>query len=153
MVKKLDFSKAMAQAAAVNKNVTIAAASVGGYSFGVVNSKNNGKRLSFSKALVAALDLEDTVELLPAAADGVLFAAKELPADVSFKGKLSGEGKKICYSGSLVGLITSSFNLDYSGGKTSKSFSNIEIQDVDGIKVAAIYIPMGECADTAEGEA
>ena len=147
-----DFSKAMAQAAAANKNITITTASLGGFSFGIVNSRHNGKRLSFSKALVVALDLEGTVELLPAAADGVLFVAKKLPADISFEGKLSGEGKKLCYSGSLVALVTEAFKLDFSE-KTSMSFSHVEIQDVDGIKVAAIHIPMGESASTTEGEA
>lgn len=149
MVKNIDFAKALAQAAAVNKNITIVTASVGGYSFGVVNSKNNGKRLSFSKALVAALDLEDTVELLPAAADGVLFVAKKLPTEVSFEGKLSGDGKKLCYSGSLVALVTESFKLDFSE-KTSMSFAHVEIQDVDSTKVAAIHIPVG--AEATEGD-
>lgn len=149
MVKKLDFSQAMAQAAAANKNITVTTASVGGYSFGIVNSKNNGKRLSFSKALVAALDLEDTVELLPAAADGVLFVAKKLPTDVSFEGKLTGDGKKLCYSGSLVALVTESFKLDFSE-KTSMSFAHVEIQDVDGTKVAAIHFPFSSEASEDE---
>ena len=149
MVKKLDFSKAMAQAAADNRNTSIAASATGGLSFGVVNSQQNGKRLSFSKALVSALELEDTVQLLPAAGDAVLFVAKTLPSEVSFPGKLSGEGKKICYSGPLVALITDAFRLDYTGGRTSHSFSHIEFEDMGGVKVAAIHIPVGQAADAA----
>ena len=42
------------------------------FSFGVVNSKKNGKRLSFSKALVAKLELTDKTYITPVKEDGVI---------------------------------------------------------------------------------
>ena len=107
------------------------------YSFGVVNSKNNGKRLSFSKALAKELDLEEKFNIMPLSSKGVLMVAKKLPFGRVSVGTLKGDEKKICYGADLVELVTGCFGLDFAE-RTSMSFSDIEFNEKDGVKVALI---------------
>ena len=107
------------------------------FSFGVVNSKNNGKRLSFSKALAKELTLDDAVYLIPIPSEGVLMVAKKLPFVRASVGTLKGDDKKICYGADLVELVTKCFGLDFSK-RTSMSFTDIEFDEKDGIKIALI---------------
>lgn len=111
----------------------------GGYSFNVVYSENNGKRIAFSKALSAKLALEDEIELFPIPDENVLVVSKNLPDNRSIKCKLSGKDKKIGYNSSAVKLIIDSFNLNFDSS-TSKSFSNIKIDELDGVSIAQIEI-------------
>ena len=72
-------------------NIPVVNAAAGGsskYSMGIVNSKDNGKRLTFSKALSAKLGLTETVQMLPLIEEGVLLVAKELPGNSVSSGSL-----------------------------------------------------------------
>ena len=112
-------------------------------SFGVVNSRTNGRRLSFSKKLCEDLHLEDTVEISPVIEDNVLMIGKDLPVDPEkkFVCNLKGEdSRKISYCGGLVQDLTAWFDLDYSKC-TSKSFTAIELMDAgNGTKMAVVTL-------------
>ena len=112
-------------------------------SFGIVNSRANGKRVSFSKKLCEDLKLENTVEISPVIEDGVVMIGKDLPviSDNKFVCNLKGEdSRKISYCGGLVQDLTAWFNLDYSKC-TSKSFTAIEMMDAgNGTKMAIVTL-------------
>jgi hypothetical protein len=151
MVKKINFSDALAKAAADERNHSFVSTTTSGpVSFGVVNNIN-GKRLTLSKALAAALGLEDAMEILPSHDENFLFVGKKLPVDKAFPGKLSGADKKICYSAELVERVTTAFNLDFSD-KTSMSVNTIEFTEIDGNPVAVVHFPKaGEDAAPSGG--
>lgn len=118
----------------------VVATSTGQYSFGIVNSRHNGKRLTFSKALVKKLGLEDEVQFFPMPEDHVLFVGKTLALNGVSVGTLSGdENRKICYSGPIVAEITNAFGLDFSN-KTSTSFADMSFKEIDGVTIAAISV-------------
>lgn len=112
-------------------------------SFGIVNSKANGRRMSFSKKLCEDLELEDTVEISPVIEDHVVMIGKNLP--VAEKNKfpctLKGEdSRKVSYTGGLVQDLTAWFDLDYSNC-TSKSFTDMYIMDAsNGTDMAVVTL-------------
>jgi hypothetical protein len=109
-------------------------------SFGIVNNKN-GRRLSFSKALVKKLHLEDKVELAADPQSGILMIAKALPLKNKVEAILKGEDndKKICYNANIVAWVTGAFHLDFAQ-KTSRSFSKMEFLEKDGTTISLIQI-------------
>ena len=111
---------------------------VGTYSMTVVNSKNNGKRCTFSKALSKKLGLRDSIAIAIAPDDGIIFLASKFPDDDEIY-SLSGEDKKICYNTAIVKNITEAFKLDYDK-KTSRSFGDITFETNNGIIIAAVKI-------------
>lgn len=78
----------LAQANAVKVPVTTTAIS-GGYSFGIVCSASNGKRVSFSKALSKVLALEDRVYIAPVPAEGVLLVSAQPITEKPMEGRLN----------------------------------------------------------------
>lgn len=137
-MKMYNIDSLLAKASAAN--IPVVTASAGGsnkYSMGVVNSKNNGKRLTFSKALSARLGLTETVHMIPVMDDGVLLVAKELPGNTVSCGSLSGEEKKICYSAQLVELLTKVFKLDFSE-HVSRSFGDVQFETHGDLTIAVI---------------
>ena len=152
MVKNINFSEALAAAAVDERNHSFVSTTASGpLSFGVVNNVN-GKRLTLSKALSAALGLEDIMEILPSYENNFLFVGKKLPAAKVFGGKLSGAEKKICYSSELVERVTTAFNLDFSN-RTSMSVSTIEFTEIEGAPVAVVHFPRaGEDATPSGGD-
>ena len=111
---------------------------VGTYSMTVVNSKTNGRRCTFSKALSKKLGLRDSIAIAIAPDDGLIFLASKFPDDDEIY-SLSGEDKKICYNTSIVKNITEAFKLDYDK-KTSRSFGDITFETHNGIIIAAVKI-------------
>lgn len=91
-------------------------ASKGKPSVGIVNSATNGKRLSFSKALVTTLELEDVAEIALIPSEGCILVAKKLPIENVLKCKFSPKdtGKKISYNTGAVEAITETFELNFS---------------------------------------
>jgi len=80
----------------------------GKYSFGVVNSRNNGKRVTLSKTLAKDLGIvgeENKLMLLPIPSKKVLLLGAELPAELASVCFLKGEDKKISYSADIVKLV------------------------------------------------
>lgn len=123
------------------------------YSFGIVNSKRNGKRLTFSKALATALALEDTVELISIPDDGTLLVSKSLSSDIAVKCSLSGSPgeSRICYRTDVVKAIVKDFDLNYDNC-TSRSFNMIDIDKSGKAPVAIITIASPITKDTKTGE-
>ena len=139
-VKNMKYNIANLLAKASTTNIPVVNTSAGGssrFSMGIVNSKNNGKRLTFSKALSSKLGLAETVQMLPIMDEGVLLVAKDLPVSSASSGSLRGDEKKICYAASLVELLTSVFRLDFSE-HVSRSFNDIQFEEHDGVTVAII---------------
>lgn len=118
----------------------VVTSSNGKYSFGIVNSRNNGKRITMSKALAEALDLKDTVMFMPHRGARKLVIAKSLEFPHAVTGKLSGDGKKTCYLTSMVELLTKMFSLDFSK-HVSRTFTDIEFDNINGVPVAIISFP------------
>ena len=108
------------------------------FSFGIVNSKRNGKRLSFSKALVAKLELEDTVYITPVKEDGVIILAGTRLFE-SYECNLRGDDKKLSYNSGVVETLTELFGLDFSQ-HVSKSFTKIDFDEHEGVPVAIVSL-------------
>jgi len=139
MINKNNSLTELIAAAENNSTTQVVSGSNSKYSFGIVNSQNNGKRLSFSKALAKDTDLTDIVYILPSVASGEVFVAGTSISEKCSKASLSGADKKLCYSTPLVKLIIDTFGLDF-GGHTSVSFSDISIEELNGVKVARIRV-------------
>lgn len=112
----------------------------GRYSFGVVRSNGNGKRISLSKSLKQALDLGKSFSLTANKKARKVFIAKNLPSPNAVECKFSDRATNVCYNSSIVESIVEMFDLDYNG-RVSRTFSDIEIVDHDGIIFAVINIP------------
>lgn len=110
------------------------------YSFGIVNSKNNGKRVTISKALAQTLDLEDNAMFMPSGSDRKLVIGRTLPFPHAITGKLSGADKKTCYLTPLVALLTEMYELDFSK-HVSQTFTTIDIDNINGVPVAIVSFP------------
>lgn len=107
-----------------------ATASVGGSvpSLGIVNSlKGNGKRLRFSRALLAGINAQDSVELVPIVSKGVIMVGRKLP----YRQKYSLHFSKgnIAYNASAVNGLTKVFDLDFSV-HVSMTFSGISFMEL-----------------------
>lgn len=109
----------------------------GTMSLGIVNSKSNGRRLTLSKSLSKALDLEDTAYILPMASSDVVLITKDKVFPSSSLLTLSGDDKKIIYNSDAVHTLTKLFELDFSN-RTSLSISDVTIEDHDGTPVAIV---------------
>lgn len=118
-------------------------------SFGVVNSKTNGKRLSFSKALVTKLELKDAAYITPIKEDSVIIVAGAQLFE-SYKCDLRGNDKKLSYCSGVVETLTEIFSLDFSQ-HVSKSFTKIEFDEHEGVPVAVIALSSTVSTVNAEG--
>ena len=134
-----EFKQSLRERALSTNAPTITANTNGDYSFGIVNSEANGKRVSISKNLSKKLELTETLAILPMIEDGVVLLAKELPFPATSHVSVRGKDKKIAYSASLVKLLTEVFTLEYSA-RTSMSFSDIDFDTVDDMPVAIVKI-------------
>lgn len=129
------------QAAGVDKITPTATANgTGALSFGIVNSKSNGKRVSISKALAKAIDITDTVDVIVQVKAGVIHLCSDFSGIEGFsRYNLRGDDRKICYSYELVQFLTSSFGLDFSH-HVSHSYINISFTDYNNLPVATIKL-------------
>lgn len=140
MVKNL---KELLEKAKAAENVPVAVKSTSSgsskLSFGIVYSEENGKRLSFSKALVKTLGLTDSVSIFPLVEEGVILISKNLDNENASIGKLKKEGKKYCYNAAIVKMLIEAFNLNFEG-HVSRSYDDISFEYIDDRMVAAIKI-------------
>ena len=109
------------------------------YSFGIVNSSSNGKRMSFSKALVAKLNLNDTVFITPLVDDGKILVVGQKLFDATYECGLRGDSRKTSYRAGVVKEIVNAFHLDF-GSHVSMTFTNIEFFEHEGVTVASIKL-------------
>ena len=125
----IDLSDLMSAAEAVVLPANTTAA-VGGSvpTFGIVNSlKGNGKRLRFSQALLAGINAQDSVELVPIASKGVIMIGKALPYLNKYRVHLS-KGN-IAYNAGAVNGLTKVFGLDFSV-HVSMTFSDVSFMEL-----------------------
>lgn len=108
-------------------------------SLSIVNSSNNGKRMSFSKGLIEGLRNPKQIQFLTSKADDdwFLIIGENLKAKKTFK--FSPANPQVIYCGSYIQSITAEFDLDFNN-RTSMTFSDIEINEYNG-KPAA-YVAM-----------
>ena len=140
-MKTPNFSDLLAELEASNATPVITTGGIGShrYSFGIVNSKSNGKRISISKALAKKLDLADTVYLAAFPQHGLLMMASTLPSTKASICFLTGEDKKIGYSSEIVHQLTADFKLDFSE-HVSRSFQKVEFNEENDVCIAYIHI-------------
>ena len=154
MIKKnmIDLGK-LFQVAETAEVAQVATTGSGKYSVSVVNSNGNGKRITLSKALVEKLELDGYVSMMPLQSEGVLMLAKTLPFDNASTIELNSSDRRIAYHAGAVKLIVDTFSLDYSGGRTSMSFNDIEFGERDEVVIAIVKIPTAAMATSGAGEA
>ncbi len=121
-------------------NVPKTASNTGKYSFGIVNSKNNGKRVTFNKALTHALGLTDKVTVMPDVEEGKVALCRSLVFPEAMEGNLRGDDSKICYNTAIVKMLSTEFFIDFST-HTSRTFTDIEIDEFNGVPVAIVTFP------------
>lgn len=121
-------------------NVPKTVNNAGKYSFGIVNSKNNGKRITFNKALSHALGLTDKVTVMPDVEEGKVALCRSLVFPHATEGNLRGDESKICYNTAIVKMLSTEFSIDFST-HTSRTFNNIEIDEFNGVPVAIVTFP------------
>lgn len=134
-MKKFDINELLGMANEINDDFVVVSLS-SQYSLGIVNC-SNGKRVSFSKALSEKLGLRDKVYLLPVPAKNAVMISAQPLNNKSSVGTLNKTEKKICYSSTIVSMLSSVFKLDY-GTKTSLSFFDISFESINGIEVAIV---------------
>lgn len=118
-------------------------------SFGVVYNKN-GKRLSFSKGLATKLGLEDTVDVIPHSAEGVVHLGKNLSGlDGVSTCQLKGDESesRLSYAAGMAKIIAEEYDLDFKN-HSSHSFQNITFSEYNGFPVATVHI----CDPNVNGE-
>ena len=99
----------------------------------LINSKKNGKRISFAGAVMDKLGNPDKLQIV-FWQKGIVVGVGLPKADQFFPVKKSGN-KGIVYSGGLVQEITSQFNLDFSE-RVSITFPKVAYKDMDGHPLA-----------------
>lgn len=134
--------KSQLQAGGINK-ITATATNTNGnsaFSFGIVNSKSNGKRVSISKALAKAIGITETVDIIAQISAGVIHLGSDF-SDIDGYSRygLRGDDRKICYSYELVNFLTKSFGLNFTN-HVSMSFRNISFTTHNDLPVATITL-------------
>lgn len=106
------------------------------YSLNLICTQSNGKRLTFSKGLISILGLAERVYI------GAIFSDRKLIVSQNQLSNLTeyklGTGR-ILYNSRLVDGLVSGFGLkSYYESHSSKSFTDIEFDEEQGIAVIAI---------------
>lgn len=103
----------------------------------IVNSKKNGRRLSFAAEVIKTLQVKEYVQIALVGKGIAVLPPGELELE---QFKLKKEGSKyIIYSSSLVQEITKVYKLDYSN-RTSITFPKVKYKEEEGNKFAYIKI-------------
>ena len=108
---------------------------------GMVHNKN-GMRISLTNGLYSELGSPKTIQFSSCIDEEqrLLFLGEKLP-NVNISYTPTHTNKAIVYNAGLVKQITEEFDLCYDD-VTSKSFKDIDFQDVDGYVVAIIHMPL-----------
>ena len=126
----------------------------GKYSVGIVRSERNGKRISFSAALVDRLELEDAVFITAFPTEGLLIlgstAYSEDSAEFSLRDNKS--RGKLCYNASLVEFLISAYHIDYND-HVSKTFMDIVFSENHDPPMAILKIESPDPVETVFDEA
>ena len=106
-------------------------------SISIINSEKNGKRMIFSKKLLEELGNPLEIQFVLSTTESCLFIGENLLPDEN-KYAFTKEGFNVLYCGAIIPKIVTTFGLDYSNGKTSLTFNNIEIEEMGGSPVAIV---------------
>ena len=99
---------------------------------------DNGKRLTLSASLFEALGQPEMVKCAIDIEDRILIIASDIKSvDTTYP--VSNKGKGIIYNSELVRYIADVFSLDFIN-RTSMSFNNVKLKEVDGVMTALIKI-------------
>lgn len=99
---------------------------------------DNGKRLTMSASLFEALGQPDEVKCAVIESKRYLIIARDIKSvDTTYN--VSNKGKGIIYNAELVRTVAETFSLDFSN-RTSMSFNNVKLKEVDGVMTALIKI-------------
>ncbi len=109
-------------------------------SMGVVYSTSNGKRVTFSKALSAKLELEDTIDVIPHSDAGVVHIGKNLKGLPGVSTcTLKGDDKKICYDAGLAHILATEYGVDFDN-HVSHSFQDITFDVYNELPMATVVL-------------
>lgn len=110
-------------------------------SFGIVNSRNNGRRMTYSKQLSSALKLKGSSEIMiiPIKEQNVIMISTKLPFENAYRCPLTqSEDRFISYASDVVTALTMIFDLPF-GARKSLSFNDITLDVTpDNVPVAII---------------
>lgn len=111
----------------------------GKYSFGIVCSDQNGKRVTLTSSFASRINLEDEMFVTSYADYGFIVISPTKLNESSAKYKLAGNDKKIAYNSGLVHYLRDTFALDFEG-HVSRSYDNIEFNnDPDNPMAVVIF--------------
>ena len=149
--KNLDYYLKKAAASAPT-SLSKCTGTFGTYSFGIVNSKSNGKRLTLSKSLNAALELESTIEFIAIPEDGTLLVSKAFPEGTAVSYELKGDAddRRTCYSTDVVKAIIKDFHLKFEDC-VSRTFNRITIDKSGDVPFAIITLSAPVPGERSEG--
>ena len=104
-------------------------------SISIVNSEENGKRVSLSKTLIELLENPKTIQFLVADEERLLIG-EHLGEDYT-NFSFSKEGGRIIYSSSLVNELVKRFEIDYTD-RVSASFDHVKVRKYKDYPVAIV---------------
>ena len=111
-------------------------------SISIVNSRKVA-RISFNALLLNKLKIENSIDVVPIESQRVILISKKLPQKAAITCSLHQQAKsksKVSYWKELVELLTNEMNINYDNGITSRSFSNIQFNDINGVPAAVVII-------------
>lgn len=138
-----NYNKLMSQIEGKNasKISSIVRTRPGRYSMGIVHSERNGKRVSFSAALVEKLDLKDSVYITAYPSEGLLIlgASAYSTDSAEFSLRNSTGSGKLCYNATLVKYLINAYHLEY-GDHVSRSFDDFVFNEDDTTPMAILKL-------------
>lgn len=96
----------------------------------IINSQKNGKRITLTKKWWEALEKPTAIQL--AMKEKVLVLGGHLGDDFRTFSWITKDQKPVLYHSNLVEELVQFYQLDYSNGRTSLSFSDIQLKRVSG---------------------
>lgn len=127
-MNNFNFDKIINRSTADNISHSASRSGNGKYSFGIVCSEQNGKRISITASLASRLNIDSEMFITSYASNGFIVLSSSKLNEQSVKYTVKGKEKKITYNASLVHYLIDTFNLNFEG-HVSKSFDNIEFNN------------------------
>ena len=127
-MKNYNFNNIINSSTADNISHSASRSGNGKYSFGIVCSEQNGKRVSITASLASKLNIDSEMFITSYASNGFIVLSSSKLNEQSVKYTLRGKEKKIAYNASLVHYLIDTFNLNFEG-HVSRSFDNIEFNN------------------------
>ena len=127
-MNNFNFDKIINRSTADNISHSASRSGNGKYSFGIVCSEQNGKRVSLTASLASKLNIDSEMFITSYARNGFIVLSSSKLNEQSVKYTVKGKDKKIAYNASLVHYLIDNFHLNFEG-HVSRSFDNIEFNN------------------------